>query len=61
MMSDLKGGAPTLVFIKSDRALHQFLAALPDSLEFLPCGRQGRDEPDDSRCAQVATCGVASL
>jgi dolichol-phosphate mannosyltransferase len=41
LMNDLRHSAETLVFIKSERYLDDFLRELPGVLEFLPEGRQG--------------------
>ena len=42
LIADLKENLGTLAFIKSGRFLDEFLQALPESLEFVPLGRQGQ-------------------
>jgi dolichol-phosphate mannosyltransferase len=41
-LDDLKSDQPSLVFINSRSALKEFVSALPASLQFVPCGRQGK-------------------
>jgi 4-amino-4-deoxy-L-arabinose transferase-like glycosyltransferase len=40
MMSALRSREQSLVVVKEDESLDRFLEALPQSLEFVPCGRQ---------------------
>jgi 4-amino-4-deoxy-L-arabinose transferase-like glycosyltransferase len=40
MVSALQRQRRSLVVVKEDKSLERFLAALPESLEFVPCGRQ---------------------
>jgi hypothetical protein len=42
MVQKLLHESGSLVIVKSDASFQQLLAALPDSLEFVPCGRQGK-------------------
>jgi dolichol-phosphate mannosyltransferase len=41
LLADLSRQPSTLVFVKSDHSLRDFLALLPNSLEFVPRGRRG--------------------
>ena len=41
LMASLRRGPETLVFVKSDHYLDDFLRELPGALEFVPEGRQG--------------------
>jgi 4-amino-4-deoxy-L-arabinose transferase-like glycosyltransferase len=41
LIADLQQAPQTLVFVKSERWLADFLEHLPAGLEFVPCGRQG--------------------
>jgi 4-amino-4-deoxy-L-arabinose transferase-like glycosyltransferase len=41
LIADLRSRPKTLVFVKSERYLRELERALPASLEFVPCGRQG--------------------
>lgn len=41
LVMDLRARPETLLFVKSDRALHDLRRSLPASLEFVPRGRQG--------------------
>jgi dolichol-phosphate mannosyltransferase len=41
LIKDLRGNPRTLAFVKSDTSLAEFLGDLPQSLEFVPRGRQG--------------------
>ena len=42
LMAALRDQARALAFIKSDHSLNEFLRDLPDTLEFVPQGRQGQ-------------------
>jgi len=41
LIADLRSRPQTLVFVKSERYRRELERALPASLEFVPCGRQG--------------------
>jgi 4-amino-4-deoxy-L-arabinose transferase-like glycosyltransferase len=42
LLADARSENGILLFVKTGRALEDFLAALPDSFEFMPRGRQGQ-------------------
>ena len=43
LIRDLRKERPTLLFVKQGASLDELLRELPDDLEFVPRGRQGRN------------------